>query len=136
MVRPAQDTPKGSLWMTNLDQVIVRIHVPTVYFYKPDGSNNFFQPQLLKEALSKIIVPFYPVAGRLGCDENGRLEIVCNEEDGVLFIEAESDAVMDHLIEDFSDKSEVPLLVPQVDYSQPISSYPLVLVQVNQTLVD
>lgn len=65
-------------------------------------------------------MPFDPVAGRLGCDENGRLEIVCNE-DGVLFIEAETTAVMDnHLIEDFSDTSEVLQLVPEVDYSRGI----------------
>ncbi|XVF89295.1 hypothetical protein PTKIN_Ptkin19aG0118800 [Pterospermum kingtungense] len=129
MVRPAQDTPKGRLWLSNLDLANIRFHIRTVYFYKPNGCSDFFQPQLLKEALSKVLVPFYPVAGRLGCDENGRLEVICNEG-GVLFVEAESTADMDQLIEDLTDTSGVSQLVPKVDYSGGISSYPLLLLQV------
>ena len=129
IVRPAQDTPKGSLFNSNLDLLITRYHIPTVYYYKPNGCSNFFDPGKLKEALSKILVPFYPIAGRLGLDENGRLEIICNAE-GVLFIEAETTSVMDQFIGDFTDKSEVLRLVPKVDYSGGISSYPLLVLQV------
>ncbi|GKU87231.1 hypothetical protein SLEP1_g1669 [Rubroshorea leprosula] len=49
-----------------------------LFFYKPNGSVDFFQAQVLKEALSNVLVPFYPVAGRLGRDESGRIEIICN----------------------------------------------------------
>ncbi|XVE69596.1 hypothetical protein DITRI_Ditri10aG0003200 [Diplodiscus trichospermus] len=130
IVRPAQDTPKVSLYNSNLDLVMTRYHVPTVYFYNnPNGCSNFFDPGKLKEALSEILVPFYPVAGRLGFDENGRLEIVCNAQ-GVLFVEAETSWVMDQLIGDFSDNSQVFRLVPKVDYSAGISSYPLLVLQV------
>ncbi|XVF65887.1 hypothetical protein PTKIN_Ptkin09bG0287100 [Pterospermum kingtungense] len=129
MVRPARETPKGSLWLSNLDLVMIRYHVPTVYYYKANGCSNFFDPEKLKEALSKILVPFYPVAGRLGFDENGRLEIVCNAQ-GVLFIEAETTSAMDQFIGDYSDKSQVFRLVPKVDYSGRISSYPLLVLQV------
>ena len=51
---------------------------------------------MLKEALSKTLVPFYPMAGRLGSDENGRLDIICNAE-GVLLIEAETTSTIDDL---------------------------------------
>ncbi|XVF65900.1 hypothetical protein PTKIN_Ptkin09bG0287800 [Pterospermum kingtungense] len=126
IVRPAQDTPKGSLWSSNFDLLMTRYHVPLVYFYRPNGCSNFFDPGKLKEALSKVLVPFYSIAGRLGLDKNGRLEIVCNAEE-VLFIEAESSSAMDQFVGDFSDKSEVFRLVPNVDYSGGISSYPLFL---------
>lgn len=129
VVRPAQQTPKGSLWCSNLD-ILTTYHVPTVYYYKPNGSD-FFDTERLKEALSKILVPFYPVAGRLGYDENGRLEISCNAQ-GVLFVEAETTALMDPLIADFSDNSQVFRLVPEVDYSGGISSFPLLVVQVTK----
>ncbi|XVF65889.1 hypothetical protein PTKIN_Ptkin09bG0287300 [Pterospermum kingtungense] len=130
IVRPAQETPKGSLWLSNLDLVMNRYHVPTVYYYKPiNGCSNFFDREKLKEALSKILVPFYPIAGRLGFDENGRLEIVCNAQ-GVLFIEAETSSAVDQFVGDFSDKSEAFRLVPMVDYSGGISSYPLLVLQV------
>ncbi|XVF65886.1 hypothetical protein PTKIN_Ptkin09bG0287000 [Pterospermum kingtungense] len=129
IVRPAQDTPKGSLWSSNFDLLMTRYHVPLVFFYRPNGCSNFFDPGKLKEALGKVLVPFYPIAGRLGLDKNGRLEIVCNAE-GVLFIEAESTSAMDQFGGDFSDKSEVFRLVPKVDYSGGISSYPLLVSQV------
>ncbi|XWS13088.1 hypothetical protein CRYUN_Cryun36dG0007500 [Craigia yunnanensis] len=129
IVRPAHDTPKGSLCISNLDLLITRYHVSTVYCYKPNGGSNFFDPGKLREALSKILVPFYPIAGRLGFDENLRLEIICNAE-GVLFIEAETTSVMDQFIGDFTYNSEVFRLVPKVDYSGGISSYPLLVLQV------
>ncbi|XP_017983865.1 PREDICTED: shikimate O-hydroxycinnamoyltransferase [Theobroma cacao] len=129
MVRPARDTPNRRLWNSNLDLVISRYHVALVYFfYKSDGSSNFFDTQLLKESLSNLLVPFYPMAGRLGYDENGRLEIVCNAE-GVLFIEAETAAPIDDL-GDFAPSSKLRQLVPTVDFSGNISSFPLVLLQV------
>ncbi|GMI93053.1 hydroxycinnamoyl-CoA shikimate/quinate hydroxycinnamoyl transferase [Hibiscus trionum] len=130
-VYPAQETPKTSVWNSNLDLLISRYHVPLVYYYKPNGSSAFFDTGRLKEALSKILVPFYPVAGRLGFDANGRLEISCNAQ-GVLFVEAETTSVMDHLIADFSDSSQVFRLVPEVDYSGGISSFPLLVVQVTK----
>ncbi|PPD95793.1 hypothetical protein GOBAR_DD07182 [Gossypium barbadense] len=131
IVRPAEDTPKRSLWNSNLDIVMTRYHIPTVYYYKPNGSSDFFDTGRLKEALSKILVPFYPIAGRLGYDENGRLEIICNGE-GVLFVEAETTSVMEHLIGDFTENHQVLSLVPKVDYSEGISSYPLIVLQVTK----
>ncbi|KAG4144705.1 hypothetical protein ERO13_D05G054200v2 [Gossypium hirsutum] len=128
MIRPAQDTPKERQWISNLDMVMATYHVPLLFFYKPNGSSDFFKPQVLKEALSKTLVPFYPMAGRLGLDENGRLEILCNAE-GVLWIEAETTSAMDDL-EGFTPSSELRKLVPTVDYSGDISSYPLVMAQV------
>ncbi|OMO70074.1 Transferase [Corchorus olitorius] len=130
MVFPAKVTPEERLWVSNVDLVQMRFHPVTVYFYKPDGSSNFFDPKVLKDVLSEILVPFYPVAGRLQYDEDGRLEIMCNGK-GVLFIEAETSCVMDDMIGDFTNSSKVRNLAPKVDYSGGISSYPLLALQVN-----
>ncbi|WRX22842.1 hypothetical protein QQP08_015329 [Theobroma cacao] len=128
MVCPAEETPNQRLWVSNLDLVVTRYHICTVYFYKPNGSSDFFDTKVLKESLGKILVPFYPIAGRLGYDENGRLEIICNAK-GVLFIEAETTSIMDDLVKEFKDDSEGPQLVPKIDYSGGISSYPLLGLQ-------
>nr|UOI87850.1 shikimate O-hydroxycinnamoyltransferase [Althaea officinalis] len=129
MVSPCEDTPRRSLWVSNMDLVMTPYHISTVYFYNSNGSSNFLETKVLKEALSRILVSFYPVAGRLGYDENGRLEIVCNGE-GVLFIEAETSSVVDDIVEDFKDDSRVSKLVKKIDYSGGISSYPLLALQV------
>ena len=33
---------------------------------------------MLKEALSRALIPFYPMVGRLARDEDGQIEIDCN----------------------------------------------------------
>ncbi|CAL5376369.1 unnamed protein product [Camellia sinensis] len=132
IVTPAQDTTKHSLWSSNLDLLVARVYIPTVYFYQPNGcSPNFFHTQVLKEALSKVLVLFYPVAGRLRRDNNGRFEIYCNGE-GVLFVEANSEGVIDDF-GDFTPCSELQQLIPTVDYSEDddrISLHPLLVLQV------
>lgn len=130
MVYPAEETQKHRLWSSNLELLMTLHHVPTVYFFRPNGSSNFFNAQVLMEALSKVLVPFYPMAGRLARDEKGRVEINCNAE-GALFVEAETDVVIDDLIGDTIRSSELWRLVPTVDYAADISSYPLTLLQVH-----
>ncbi|KAK9929231.1 hypothetical protein M0R45_026337 [Rubus argutus] len=94
MVKPAVETPQQSLWISNLDMVQTS-HNPSICIYKPnngDKDNSFFDMHVLKHALSKALVPFYPLAGRLKRnDENGRIEINCNAE-GALFVAASSNS--------------------------------------------
>ncbi|KAK0589128.1 hypothetical protein LWI29_010047 [Acer saccharum] len=126
-VEAAQDTPKQSLWASNIDLLMFRAHTPRLFFYKPTTTSSI-NGNLLKEALSKALVLFYPLAGRLGYDENGRIEIQCNGK-GVLFVEAHTDSSFHHL-NDFTPTSHFSQLLPKPDYSAHISSYPLLLVQV------
>ncbi|KAL5699885.1 shikimate O-hydroxycinnamoyltransferase [Ranunculus cassubicifolius] len=128
MVLPAEDTPQKSLWNSNVDLVVPRMHTPSVYFYRPNGSPNFFDTSVLKEALSKALVQFYPMGGRLKRDEDGRIEINCNGA-GVLFVDAIADGVVDDY-GDFAPTLELRQLIPAVDYSGDISSYPLLVLQV------
>lgn len=112
LVRPVQDTPNERLWLSKLDlQFTKRGYIPTVYFYRHNGSSNFFEAEALKEALTKVLVIYYPVAGRLAVDENGRIEINCNNE-GVLFVEAGTDSVLDDLGHDFTPGEQVMKLLP------------------------
>ncbi|XP_017982804.1 PREDICTED: shikimate O-hydroxycinnamoyltransferase [Theobroma cacao] len=123
LVRPAKETPKESHKVSNLDMVMAPYYATQVYFYKPNGSSDFFKGQVLKEALSKTLVPFYPMAGRLGSDENGRSEIICNAE-GVLWVEAETTCAVDDL-GNFAPSLKLRQLVPTVDYSKDTFSHPL-----------
>ncbi|KAJ0030104.1 hypothetical protein Pint_14407 [Pistacia integerrima] len=140
IVRPDQETPYHSLWISNLDLLHQhKGHTPLVYFYRrpplpaaSDKSNNFFDTSLLKEALSKALVGFYPLAGRLGRDENGRLQIECNGE-GALFMEAETSCAIDEEFgeDEFSPSLKMRQLVPAFDYSaRDFSSYTLLVLQV------
>ncbi|CAI0410919.1 unnamed protein product [Linum tenue] len=132
MVRPAKETPRQRLWLSNLDQLVVKSNARMMTMlqpYRPDGrrSRNFFDGRVLKESLSQALVTFFPAAGRLARDESGEFEIDCGGQ-GVLFVEAETDATISDM-GDFQPGSELLQLVPQVDFSKGISSFPLLLVQ-------
>lgn len=130
LVKPAQETPTDSIWLSSLDlQMPATYHTRSVYFFRPDGSADFFDAAVLKAALSQALVNFFPFAGRLRRDENGRIEINCNNE-GVVFLEAECDAAIDDL-GGFHPRDDVPL-VAKVDYSQGISTFPLSLIQLTR----
>ncbi|EPS67739.1 hypothetical protein M569_07035, partial [Genlisea aurea] len=128
-VLPAAETPRGSLRISNVDLVVPNAHMSTVYFYRPTGASDFFDSGVLKAALAKTLDAFYPVAGRLKREEDGRVVIDCNCE-GALFVVAESDGVVDDLC-DFTATSEFHRLVPNVDYfSEDISASPILVSQV------
>ncbi|CAJ1951449.1 unnamed protein product [Sphenostylis stenocarpa] len=130
MVRPAEEVERRVVWNSNVDLVVPNFHTPSVYFYRPNGAPNFFEGKVLKEALSKVLVPFYPMAGRLRRDEDGRVEIDCDGQ-GVLFVEAETCSVIDDF-GDFAPTLELRQLIPAVDYSQGIETYPLLVLQVTR----
>uniref|UniRef100_A0A803MBV1 Uncharacterized protein n=1 Tax=Chenopodium quinoa TaxID=63459 RepID=A0A803MBV1_CHEQI len=132
MVCPAKETPKGSLWLSKIDMIIRTpySHTNVLVFYPPNN-NKPFDPNIFKESLSKVLVPFYPMAGRLKFNhENGRYEIDCNAK-GALFIEAESTKALAEYGDYLNPDSPLKKLVfPKCDYSGGISSFPLLLLQI------
>ncbi|KAI3524299.1 hypothetical protein L1887_02952 [Cichorium endivia] len=128
IVKPSETTPEKRLWNSNLDLVVGRIHILTLYFYRQNGSSNFFDSRVLKKSLADVLVSFFPMAGRLGKDGEGRVDINCNGE-GILFVEAEADCDIDDFGE-ITPSPELRRLAPTVDYSGDISSYPLFITQV------
>lgn len=127
-VKPSEETPRHEVWFSNLDAVVLHTHMGGVYFYRSTACGNFFDPAVLKDALSKALVPFYPLAGRLKLNDDHRVEIDCNAE-GVLLVEAETSSSVDDF-GDFAPTLEFRRLVPAVDYSAGISSCPLAVLQV------
>ncbi|PON47908.1 Transferase [Trema orientale] len=128
MVKPAEETPRHALWLSNLDLMTTSVHITNVYLYRNNGAANFFETSLLKDALSKVLVPFYPLAGRFRHNNAGRLEINCNSE-GVLFVVAETCSIIDDF-GDFAPTTELRRLTPAIDKSGGISSFPILAVQV------
>jgi len=114
MVTPGEATPKHRLWLSIFDLVQSRTHTPLVYLYRACSGSAAFSPDILKAALSKALVPFYPLAGRLGSDSTGRPDIHCTG-DGVLFVTARTDATLDKL-DNASPSDELRrLLVPSAE---------------------
>ncbi|OEL36281.1 Shikimate O-hydroxycinnamoyltransferase [Dichanthelium oligosanthes] len=106
LVAPADETPAGAIWLSNLDIATRRGYTPTVYFYRPDGEPGFFTAEIIKNSLTRALAPFYPLAGRLGLDATGRLQ-VDSTGDGVVFMTVRSEYVLDDLMNDFVPCSEM-----------------------------
>lgn len=130
MVTPNAMTPSGNMWITNLDlMATTNYHTRWIYFFPHNGAPNFFDSEVLKAALSRALVEFYPMAGRLTTDENGRIAINCNAQ-GALFVEAKCDEEIDDL-GGFGPRPDLNLN-PTADYSKGISSFPLSMIQVHK----
>ncbi|CAN6330752.1 unnamed protein product [Urochloa humidicola] len=126
LVTPSGDTPREKLWLSPLDLLLVnRGHTPAVYFYhRPaaagggnaggTATDDFFDVARLKESMARALVPFYPLAGRLGTDTDGRFVIDCDAQ-GAILVVAHSDLTAD----DFNDVTPSPelkkLFVPRVE---------------------
>ncbi|KAL4376538.1 hypothetical protein GQ457_02G021280 [Hibiscus cannabinus] len=95
LVCPALETPKGLYFLSNLDQNIAVI-VRTIYCFKSDEKGNENSAQVIKDALSKVLVHYYPLAGRLTISSEGKLIVDCSGE-GVVFVEAEADCKMEDI---------------------------------------
>ncbi|KAM1302058.1 hypothetical protein ACFX2H_013021 [Malus domestica] len=120
MVEPVEEMPRRALGLSNLDLVRTINHTLNIYFYKPDQNyrSDFFDPAVLKHALSNALVLFYPLTDRLK-QNKGRLEIDYNAK-SVLFVVAETTSVDLDYSGDFAPTNEFNNLIPSVDSSQPV----------------
>ncbi|WJX42190.1 hypothetical protein P8452_29450 [Trifolium repens] len=98
-ISPSAPTPKHSLYLSNLDdQKFLRFSIKYLYIFKKSVNLDH-----LKCSLSRVLVDYYPLAGRLrscssNLDDDKKLEVDCNGE-GALFVEAFMAISADELIE-------------------------------------
>ncbi|XP_074309147.1 omega-hydroxypalmitate O-feruloyl transferase-like [Silene latifolia] len=88
LVQPSEQTDKGFYLLSNLDQNIAVI-VRTIYCFKTEEKGNDMADEVLKDALAKVLVKYYPLAGRLTISPQGKLIVDCTGE-GAVFVVAEA----------------------------------------------
>ncbi|XP_073067049.1 spermidine hydroxycinnamoyl transferase-like [Primulina eburnea] len=133
VVRPSEPTPDGTMYFNASDQIKDISHTPTIYFYKHSAALDAGDAiSILKDSLSKALVLFYPLAGRLSWSAEGgsRVELHYNGK-GVPIFEAESEAAVEDF-GDFTPTSSIQDLIPSVDYTTPIDEIPMVVVQLTR----
>ncbi|KNA08791.1 hypothetical protein SOVF_159380 [Spinacia oleracea] len=116
LVCPAKPTPREHKPLSDLDdQEANRFLMPAIMFYKADPSMQGKDPvKVVKDALAKTLVFFYPFAGRLIQGDKRKLIVDCTAE-GVPFIEAEAEATL----EDFGDEIHAPFPLDKLLYDIP-----------------
>ncbi|KAI3743374.1 hypothetical protein L1987_61081 [Smallanthus sonchifolius] len=131
LIVPAKPTPREPKPLSDIDdQESLRFHIPAIQFYRGDPKMRNKNPaSVIREALAKLLVFYYPFAGRLKEGPAGKLIVDCSGE-GVLFIEAEADVTLDQ----FGDPLQPPFpcmeeLLYEVPGSDGILDSPLLLIQ-------
>ncbi|XP_008778036.3 myricetin 3-O-glucosyl 1,2-rhamnoside 6'-O-caffeoyltransferase AT2-like [Phoenix dactylifera] len=127
LVAPSEPTPSGNLPLSFMDQLPAsRFLVDSIHVFGHGQEPGM----VIKAALSKALVPYYPVAGRLAMSDQGELEVACTR-DGVWFVEASVDRSLKDL-----NHLELPLAVPKEEllpYLSPeVEKDLIVMMQVTQ----
>lgn len=132
-VHPAEETEKGLYYLSNLDQNIA-VPVRTVYFYNSATRGNEDAVEVIKESLSKILVPYYPMAGKLIISTEGKLIVDNNIKEGAIFVEAEADCNIKDIGGDITKTNPHTLgkLVYDTPGARSILEMPLMTVQVTK----
>ncbi|KAK6148051.1 hypothetical protein DH2020_018963 [Rehmannia glutinosa] len=131
LVPPAEETKKGLYFLSNLDQNIAVI-VRTIYCFKSEEKGNENAVEVIKDALSKVLVHYYPLAGRLTISPEMKLIVDCTGE-GAVFVEAEAECELEEL-GDITKPDPVTLgkLVYDIPGAQNILEIPPLVAQVTK----
>lgn len=135
LIKPLTPTPRHSLYLSNLDdQLFLRFAIKYLYVFRGSPTSaSVPSPEDLRLSLSRVLVEYYPLAGRLRPrpQGDGKLEVDCNGE-GAVFVEG----AMEITAEEFLRVSTKPnrswrKLLHRVDASSFVDVPPLVLQVVN-----
>ncbi|AES82606.1 benzyl alcohol O-benzoyltransferase [Medicago truncatula] len=96
LVPPAAPTPREVKLLSDIDdQEGMRFNSPVIFIYRHKPSMVEKDPlKVLRHALSRTLVYYYPLAGRIREGAGRKLMVDCTGE-GVMFIEAEADVTLD-----------------------------------------
>lgn len=133
LVAPAIPTPHELKQLSDTDSRN-RFHIRCVFFYKNNPTMDGQDPaKVIREALARALIYYYPLAGRLIKGTNQKLYVDCTAE-GVIFIEASADITLDQLgdtiLSPYQYLDEVLYNIPG-SRSDNIIVCPLLLVQVS-----
>uniref|UniRef100_A0A7N0TBR0 Uncharacterized protein n=1 Tax=Kalanchoe fedtschenkoi TaxID=63787 RepID=A0A7N0TBR0_KALFE len=106
LIAPAAPTPHELKHLSDIDdQECLRFQVPVIQFYRQSHLGRSNDPVgVIREAIGKALVHYYPFAGRLREVGSGRkLAVDCTGE-GIMFIEADADVSVD----EFGDVLQPP----------------------------
>lgn len=127
LLGPAFQTYEGIYFLSNLDQPLAYI-IETVYCFRGEASQS--TGEVLKEALAKVLVYYYPLAGTLMRGSDGKLVVRCPGE-GVVFVEAIAEHEMEVLGDiTMPDPVKLKKLVHTFPETMDIVQLPLLTVQV------
>ncbi|XP_057545441.1 benzyl alcohol O-benzoyltransferase-like [Amaranthus tricolor] len=139
LIAPAGPTPYEFKELSDIDdQEGLRFQIPVIQFYRNDeysggsATRGADPARVVKEAVAKALVSYYPFAGRLREKEGRKLEVECNGK-GIMFIEADADVTLD----EFGDALQPPFpcleeLLFDVPGSTAVLDAPLILIQVTR----
>lgn len=134
-LRPCDQLSKRqTIELSGLDRISPAI-LYIIFFYKPQLSHESSCSEedvveRSKRALQKVLVSWFPAAGRLRINEGtGKLEIDCNNG-GVTMTIAATDSKLEELGRLHEYKAYYEKLVPQLPEAADVSENPLVAVQV------
>ncbi|CAK8570737.1 unnamed protein product [Lathyrus sativus] len=134
LVTPSKPTPHEVKLLSDIDdQDLIRFQMPAILFYNYDPNMKGKDPvDIIRKALAKTLVFYYPFAGRLREGDGRKLMVDCTGE-GILFIEADADVTLkdfgNNILPPFPFMDEVLYDVPG---SSDIINAPLMLIQVTR----
>ncbi|MED6199657.1 hypothetical protein PIB30_077999, partial [Stylosanthes scabra] len=98
LVAPATPTPHEVKPLSDIDdQEGLRFHIPMFHVYQHKASMEGKDPvKVIRDALSRTLVFYYPFAGRIRERHGRKLVVDCTGE-GALFIEADAGVTLDQL---------------------------------------
>jgi omega-hydroxypalmitate O-feruloyl transferase len=129
---PSKPTPTGTLYLSNLDIAMV-FPMELICFFPPPTSDKPSTKDVvdkMKERVSRFLVPYHFLAGRLQLNPgDGRLELNYNRA-GVLFAGASSELTLEQLGDVSSPNPSFRNLFVRTDEFKELSNTPLMTVQV------
>lgn len=135
LVAPSEPTPRETKPLSDLDDGEgMRFYSSGIHLYRHNPAKAGQDPaQVIREALARALVPYYPLAGRLR-EEAGRKLVLDCEAQGVMFAEADADLTAD----DFGDVQSPPfpcfeqfiLESTTIAGTEPVVDRPLLYIQV------
>ncbi|XP_038902629.1 benzyl alcohol O-benzoyltransferase-like [Benincasa hispida] len=135
-VVPAKPTPHEYKQLSDIDdQESLRFQQPIIQFYEYNPSMEGRDPvKVIREAVSKTLVFYYPFAGRIREGFGRKLVVECTGK-GILFIEGNADVSL-HQFQDSSSLQPPFPCIDQLLYHVPnsdgILDSPLLLIQVTR----